>query len=309
MHALSPVVLLGILVGVGASASAQVAPTTPPAPAPAKPTRCFRAPYHGHTAVDRAHAVAKAKVVALRWREIELAIVEQVKGTVATKVLPRGTGCLEETLAVGDTVLVMTDAQARLLDAANEPLIAMSDPRVPSLVAFGRARTPAERTRALVQAIVENRGGTESATIFLAGSGRDLLALDRSQRAALAKAATLAPTRDLAIVLARLRVELAPEVYDRVKLADSFARAIATIRDYEKITDPLRLAEMIRDEADPVRQLAAFERCARISDGVGPSLPYQLRGSTRYGTQTRMLVSWCSKGRIAMATPPPPVAP
>jgi hypothetical protein len=226
----------------------------PPAPRAPRTTR-------------RRRPVAPAGPVALRIETL-------VKGpAAATVALTFDTSDCDGSVAPGKRALVFVDSHGSLVEGYEGALPATGD-WVAVLGRWRDAATAADRAALLVALTVAGGETGLGAGTALAEHPELLAVLTRDQIASLV--AVLPRVSSLSLLpLALARVH-APgldaaiaardrgPVHRRTLIYGDIARGLATISDYEAITDPAALADAIVHARAPAHVVAAFDRCERV---------------------------------------------
>jgi hypothetical protein len=296
-------VIVCVLVGMADARNPFIPRTWPRVPAQTshKPATCG----YGTTAFltpERAESVALVEIITIRGSSLDVKIVDQLKGTTGTALYSYSAGTCRDRLKVGKRVIVMTSRSNSL--AYGESVIAGDDTRAPVLAALLRARNDLGRAKIASDAVASTDTTlSDEAARYLLATPAVLNELGMRHKRSVFLAAKRRPTRDIALVLARLRLRIPAVIYADLGLKDSVAKHIVGIIDFETERDPDALADAIKLETDWTRQLAAFERCDRLRKANVSVEPGRWLGDsiTRKIWTPIQLEAWCR------GTVPPPV--
>ena len=307
---------LGLVVGMASAAAESRNPFIPrppqawprksPSPLPRAASATCGYGSTAFLATDRADSIARVELVTKRGSNAyDIKIVDQLKGTTGTTLYAYASGTCGQRLQIGSKVIVMTSRHGYL--ASGEAVLASTDPRAPTLVALLRATDDDTRAKLASDAVAStNELLSDEAQRYLLASPGVLAALRMRHKRALYLAAKRRPTRELALVLARIRLAIPAVIYDDLGLTGSVGEQIARVVDFEAETDPDALADVIKLETDPVRQFAAFERCDRLRKTTTTLDPARWLSDPikrRFLTPTQ-LEAWC-RGQTPTPTRPP----
>lgn len=255
---------------------------------------------------ERAESVARVEIVAMRGSSMDVKVLDQLKGTTGTQLYSYSAGTCRDRLKVGATVVVMTSRSNSL--AYGESVLAGDDSRAPVLAALLRARDDHARAKIASDAVANTDNAiSDEAARYLLATPAVLNELGMRHKRMVYLAAKRRPTRELALVLARLRLAIPAVIYQDLGLKDSVGKHIVSVVDFETERDPDALADAIKSEPDWTRQLAAFERCDRLRKTSVSVEPSRWLGDsiTRKVWTPIQLEAWC-RGQTPPPTPRPP---